>query len=163
MGLATIKKGDIVALVGFTGIRLSDQAVTAATKTELSLTKKDGTVMVFDRKTGVQKDMAEGKEKYANKIMDPEEAPENKVRSKKSKIDAAAKEAAKAARAAEKAPKKKAPVVEVDEDEEDEEEEEEVPAPKKKKAAAAAPAPAKTKTKKKPVVEEDDEDEYEEL
>lgn len=147
--LASVKKGDTVAVVGFTGIRLSDSVVVAATKTTITLNKKNGDEMVFDRKTGEQTNMDEGKEKYANKIMSVEDAPTNKDRAKRKKKN----EVKKAA---------KAPVVEVeeeDEDEEDEEEEEEAPAPKKK---AAAKAPAKPAKKAKKVVA-DEEDEYEEL
>lgn len=150
MSLANVKKGETVALLGFTGIRLADVVVSAATKTEISVEKKDGAIMVFDRKTGVQKNVDEGKEKYANKIVTLEDAPEKKERKAKAKP-------------VKKAVKKVEEIVEEDEDEdEDEEEEEEAPAPKKKavtKKEAAKPA----KKAKKPVVEDDEDDEYEEM
>jgi outer membrane biosynthesis protein TonB len=145
MGLANVTKGDAVVLLGFTGIRLADVKIKAATKTELTVEKADGTLMIFDRKTGVQKNVVEGKEKYANKIVHPDDAPAPKE--KKAKAPAAKK-------AVKKAPE---PVEEEDEDEDEEEDEEEevVVAPKKKTKPAA---PAK---KKKAVVEEDDD--YEEM
>ena len=175
MSLATATKGEIVVLLGFTGIRLADMKIKVATKTELHIEKKDGSLLIFDRKTGIQKNVAEGKEKYANKIVDPEDAPAPKKKAElptgKQNVKKAAKKPAPvevdeddededeeevpAPKA--KAKKKAAPAPVVDEDEDDEDEEEEVPAPKKKKAAAPAP-----KAKKKPVVE-DDEDDYEEM
>lgn len=137
-----------MVLIGFTGIRLSEVTCTAATKTEITMTKKDGTLMIFDRKTGVQTNARDAK--YANKIVNIEDAPPAKEKK------APVKKAAKAA----KAPK----VEEVpEEDFEDEEEAEEVPAPKAKKAKKA---PAKKKAAPVVVEEEDDfdeDDEYEEV
>lgn len=78
-----VKKGDKVALVGFTGIRLADVEVSAVSKTQIKVMKKDGAEMIFDKKTGVQANLPEGKEKYANKIMDLKDAPVNKPKSKK--------------------------------------------------------------------------------
>ena len=152
MTLATATKGDVVVLLGFTGIRLADMKIKVATKTELHIEKKDGKLLIFDRKTGIQKNVDEGKEKYANKIVAEEDAPAPK---KKAPLPTGK------ANVKKKAP---APVVEEDEEDEDEdEEEEEVVAPvKKKKAAAPAPTPA-PKAKKKKVVVEDDEDDYEEM
>ena len=129
------KKGQTVVLIGFTGIRLSEVIASGATKTVITVTKKDGSDMLFDRKTGMQTNCVEGKEKYANKIMSIEDAPEAKAKAPK------------------KAKGKKAPKVEaIPEDEFEDEDEEEAPAPAKKKA------PAK-------VEEDDfeDDDEYEEV
>lgn len=134
MALAA-KKGDKLVLLGFTGIRLAEVEVAKATKTELTVIKANGDEMVFDRKTGVQTNVAEGKEKYANKLVDPADAPAPKAKK--------AKPAKKAA------PKKEEPEVE---EEDEEEEEEEAPKPKKK------PAKGKKKPAKKVEVEEDDED-----
>lgn len=153
MSLANVTKGEAVVLLGFTGIRLADVKIKAATKTELTVEKADGTLMIFDRKTGVQKNVVEGKEKYANKIVHPDDAPAPKEK--------------KAKAPAKKAPAKKAaPVVEEEDEEDDEEEEdeeEEVVVAPKKKAKPAAPANAPAKKAKKPVVEDEEDDEYEEM
>ena len=147
------KKGDSVILKGFTGIKLGVFEVTSATKKTVTITKRNGDELIFDRKTGKQTNVEEGKEKYANSIMEDDGsyvAPSTKGAAKK-----------KAA----KKPAKPAPV-EDDEDDEDEadEDEEEEPKPVKKPANKA---PAKKPAKKAPVVEEDeddeDDDEFEEI
>lgn len=147
------KKGDTVILCGFTGIKLGVFKVTSATKKTVTITKRNGDELIFDRKTGKQTNVEEGKEKYANSIMEDDGsyvAPSTKGAAKK-----------KAA----KKPAKPAPV-EDDEDDEDEadEDEEEEPKPVKKPAKKA---PAKKPAKKAPVVEEDeddeDDDEFEEI
>ena len=149
-----IKKGDKVILKGFTGIKLGVFEVVSATKKTVTINKRNGDEMVFDKATGKQINVEEGKEKYASSIMEDDGsyvAPATRGASKK-------KEAKK--------PAKKAKVEEPEEDEDDEEEEEdEAPAPKKstKKPAKAA------KKSKKPVEvedeedEEEDEDEFEEI
>lgn len=134
-----LKKGEKVILKGFTGIKLGVFEVTAATKKTITICKKNGDEMVFDKKTGKQINVEEGKERYANSIMEDDGsyvAPSTKSASKK--------------KAAKKPANKKAAVEEPEEDEE----EEEAPAPKKssKKPAKAA------KNSKKPVEVEDDED-----
>lgn len=147
-----IKKGNKVILKGFTGIKLGVFEVVSVTKKTVTINKRNGDEMVFDKATGKQINVEEGKEKYANSIMEDDGsyvAPSTRSASKK-----------KAA----KKPVKKAKVEEPEEDEEDEEEEE-TPAPKKstKKPAKAA------KKSKKPVEvedeedEEEDEDEFEEI
>lgn len=141
-----LKKGDNVILKGFTGIKLGVFQITGATKKTLTITKRNGEEMIFDRKTGKQINVEEGKERYANSIMEDDGsyvAPSTKGASKKA--------------TAKKAAKKAAPVVEDDEDED--EDEEEVPVKKPVKKSAKKPV-------KKPVVEEDDEDDdddYEEI
>lgn len=148
MSIANLKKGDSVILKGFTGIKLGVFQITAATKKTVSILKKNGDEMIFDRKTGKQINVEEGKEKYANSIMEDDGsyvAPATRGASKK-----------KAA----KKPAKPEPVEE-DEEDEDEDEEEEEPKPVKKggkKTAKAAPAKKPSK-KAAPVVEEDDDDE----
>lgn len=144
MSLADIKKGETVVLIGFTGIRLAEVQVSAADKKSITITKKDGKELVFDRKTGAQTNVVEGKEKYANSISTVEDAPAPKAKKPAAKAEKPA--------AAKKAPAKKP--AKVEEPEEDEEEEEEEPAPKKK--AAKKPA-------KKAKVEEDEDDDYEEM
>ena len=143
-----LKKGEKVILKGFTGIKLGVFEVTAVTKKTITINKKNGDEMVFDKKTGKQINVEEGKERYANSIMEDDGsyvAPSTKSASKK------------------KAAKKPAKKAKVEEPEEDEEEE--APAPKKstKKPAKAA------KNSKNPVEvedeedEEEDEDEFEEI
>lgn len=149
-----IKKGDKVILKGFTGIKLGVFEVVSATKKTVTITKKTGDEMVFDKATGKQINVEEGKEKYANSIMEDDGsyvAPATRGASKK-------KEAKK--------PAKKAKVEEPEDEEEDDEEEDEAPAPKKSsKKAVKKPA----KKSKKPVEvedeedEEEDEDEFEEI
>lgn len=80
------KKGQTVVLIGFTGIRLSEVVASNATKTVITVTKKDGSDMLFDRKTGMQTNCVEGKEKYANKIMSVEDAPEAKAKKAKTPV-----------------------------------------------------------------------------
>lgn len=143
-----LKKGEKVILKGFTGIKLGVFEVTAVTKKTITICKKNGDEMVFDKKTGKQINVEEGKERYANSIMEDDGsyvAPSTKSASKK--------------KAVKKPASKKAAV------EEPEEDEEEAPAPKNstKKPAKAA------KKSKKPVEvedeedEEEDEDEFEEI
>lgn len=146
-----IKKGDKVILKGFTGIKLGVFEVVAATKKTATINKRNGDEMVFDKATGKQINVEEGKEKYANSIMEDDGsyvAPATLGASKKKEM---------------KKPVKKAKVEEPEDDED--EEEDEAPAPKKstKKPAKAA------KKSKKPVEvedeedEEEDEDEFEEI
>ena len=141
-------KGDTVILCGFTGIKLGVFEVTAATKKTLTLTKANGDELIFDRKTGKQINVEEGKEKYANRIIEDDGSYVAPTRSGAKK------------KAAKKPAKKQPEPVEEDEDEEEEE-----PKPVKKPAKKAA---AKAPAKKAPVVEEDeddedDEDEFEEI
>lgn len=137
-----VKKGEKVIVKGFTGIKLGVFEVEKADKKTVTVLKKNGDEMVFDRKTGKQVNVAEGKEKYANSIMEDDGsyvAPSTKKVSKK--------------KAAKPVTKKAKPEPEDDEDEDDEEEEEVKPVKKAKKSAK--------KTKK--VVEEDDDDDFEDM
>lgn len=137
-----VKKGEKVIVKGFTGIKLGVFEVDKADKKTVTILKKNGDEMVFDRKTGKQVNVAEGKEKYANSIMEDDGsyvAPSTKKVSKKKE--------------AKPVTKKAKPDPEDDEDEDDEEEEEVKPVKKAKKSAK--------KTKK--VVEEDDDDDFEDM
>ena len=142
------KKGDKVIVKGFTGIKLGVFEVASVTKKTVTVIKKNGDEMIFDRKTGRQVNVEEGKEKYANSVMEDDGsfvAPSTRGASKK----AAAKKAAKA----------KPTPVEDDEEEEAEEEDEEPVKTVKKPAKKAAP----DKKPAKKVVEEDDDDDFEEV
>ncbi len=144
------KKGDKVIVKGFTGIKLGVFEVASATKKTITVNKKNGDEMIFDRKTGRQVNVEEGKEKYANSVMEDDGsfvAPSTRGASRK----AAAKKATKA---------KPAPVEDEEEEEAEEEDEDEEPVKPVKKPAKKA-APAKKPAKK--VVEEDDDDDFEEV
>lgn len=143
-----VKKGDKVIVKGFTGIKLCVSEVTEVTKKTITVPKKDGTEMVFDRKTCKQINVEEGKEKYANSVMEDDGsyvAPSTKKVVKK-----------KGKKVAKPVTKKAKPEPEDDEDEDDEEEEEVKPAKKSKPAKKAA-------KKSKKVVEEDDDDDFEDM
>lgn len=168
-----LKKGDQVILKGFTGIKLGVFPVDSVTKKTVTVLKRNGDEMIFDRKTGKQVNVDEGKERYANSIIEDDGsyvAPSTKGASKK-----AAKANTKKAKPEpeddeeddeeeEETPKKsakKAAPVEEDEDEDEEDEDDEEPAPVKK----SSKKPAK-KAAKKPVEEDDDDeddDEFEEV
>lgn len=148
------KKGDKVIVKGFTGIKLGVFEVASATKKTITVNKKNGDEMIFDRKTGRQVNVEEGKEKYANSVMEDDGsfvAPSTRGASKKA--------------AAKKAAKKPAPVEE-DEDEEvdeDEDEDEEPVKPAKKPAKKAAPAKKPAKKVVEEDEDEDDDDDFEEV
>ena len=143
-----LKKGDKVILKGFTGIKLGIVTVESATKKSVTILKKNGDEMVFDKKTGKQINVEEGKEKYANSIVEDDGsfvAP--------STVGAKRKSSKKVTKTT------KAKVEEDDEELEDEDEEDEdEPAPVKKPVKKSK-QPSK---KSKKVVEEDDE-EFEEV
>lgn len=148
------KKGDKVIVKGFTGIKLGVFEVASVTKKTITVNKRNGDEMIFDRKTGRQVNVEEGKEKYANSVMEDDGsfvAPSTRGASKK----AAAKKTAKA---------KPAPVEddEDEEEEEDEDEEEEEPVKPAKKPAKKT-APAKKPAKKVVEEDDDDDDDFEEV
>ena len=140
-----LKKGDKVILKGFTGIKLGVFEIAAATKKTVTVIKKNGDEMIFDRKTGRQVNVEEGKEKYANSIIEDDGsfvAPSTRGASRK--------------KAAKKAAPKAAPVEDDEDEEVEEDEEEEVEKP-------AKPAKKGKKAPAKKVVEEDDDDDFEEV
>lgn len=148
------KKGDKVIVKGFTGIKLGVFEVASVTKKTITVNKRNGDEMIFDRKTGRQVNVEDGKEKYANSVMEDDGsfvAPSTRGASKK----AAAKKTAKA---------KPAPVEddEDEEEEEDEDEEEEEPVKPAKKPAKKT-APAKKPAKKVVEEDDDDDDDFEEV
>lgn len=175
-----LKKGDQVILKGFTGVKLGVFPVDSVTKKTITVLKRNGDEMIFDRKTGKQVNVAEGKERYANSIIEDDGsyvAPSTKGAAKKAakantkkakpepeddeEDEEEEKETPKKSKKVVKKPAKKAAPVEEDEDEEDEDEDDEEPAPVKKPSKK----PAK-KAAKKPVEEDDDDeddDEFEEV
>ena len=146
-----MKKGDKVIVKGFTGIKLGVFSVESTTKKTITVLKKNGDEMIFDRKTGKQVNVEEGKEKYANSIMEDDGsyvAPSTKGAAKK--------------KAAKKAETKSKVEEDYDEDEdiddEDDEDDEDEPAPKKPVKKSNKPV-----KKSKKVVEDDDDDDFEEV
>lgn len=146
--MLNLKKGDKVIVKGFTGIKLCVSEVAKADKKTITVLKKNGDEMIFDRKTAKQINVEEGKEKFANSVMEDDGSYEGHAPVSKKK----GKKAAKAA------PKKVKPEPEEveDEDEDDDEEEEVKPVKKSKK-------PAKKPVKKSKKVEDDDDDDFEEV
>ena len=132
----TMKKGDMVLLHAFTGMKLGPKEVIAADKTTITIDTERRGEITFSRKTGKQIDPEPKEPRYASFITEDDGSFVPPNRKKK-------KPAAK--------PKKK-PEDDEDFDEEDFEEEEPEEKPKKK------PAKSKSTSKKKPESEEDDED-----
>ena len=85
MSLSTLNKGDKVIVKGFTGIKLGVFEVAKVKEKSIVVNKKDGTEMIFSKKTGKQTNVEEGKEKYANSIMidDGSYVPPTRKKSKK--------------------------------------------------------------------------------
>lgn len=111
MSLKSIKKGDSVIVKGFTGIKLGVFKVAKATEKNITVEKKDGSLMIFSKKDGKQTNVEEGKERYANSVMEDDGSYVQPHRGKKT----ADKKPAK------KAKKKVEPEVEEEEFEDDEE------------------------------------------
>lgn len=114
MSLKNVKKGDNVILCGFTGIKLGVFEVIKASEKSISIAKKDGSTLTFSRKTGKQTNVEEGKERYANSIMEDDGSYTPPRRKKKATKKAEKKTTKK------KSAKKAEPI----EDEEPEDEEE---------------------------------------
>ena len=70
MSLNSIKKGESVIVKGFTGIKLGVFTVAKATDKTITVEKKDGNLMIFSKKDGKQTNTKEGKERYANTVME---------------------------------------------------------------------------------------------
>lgn len=109
MSLKNIKKGDTVIMCGFTGIKLGIFEVAKASEKSITVMKKDGTPLVFSRKTGKQTNTEEGKERYANSIIEDDGSYVAPQRGTKKKTE---KKATK-----KKASKKAEEVIEEDEEE----------------------------------------------
>ena len=144
--LKDVKKGDSVILKGFTGIKLGVFEVEKVTDKTVIILKKDGTKMVFSKKTGKQTNVEEGKEKYANSIIEDDGsyvAPNRSGKKKSTKKNA---------------PKKSKKTKEEPEEIEDDEDDEEVEEKPKKKTTKKSKKAAK---KAEPV--EEDEDEFDDF
>ena len=102
MSLKDVKKGDSVILKGFTGIKLGVFEVAKATEKTITLEKKDGTLMTFSRKSGKQTNVEEGKERYANSIMEDDGSYVPPQRKKKAADDEEPKAKKKTAKKAKK-------------------------------------------------------------
>lgn len=68
--MLNLEKGDKVILKGFTGIKLGVFEVARVTDKTVTVLKKDGSKMIFSKKTGKQINVEEGKERFANSIME---------------------------------------------------------------------------------------------
>ena len=110
MSLKSIKKGDSVIVKGFTGIKLGVFTVAKATEKSITVEKKDGSLMIFSKKDGKQTNVEEGKERYANSVMEDDGSYVQPHRGKKTK------------KSAKKPAKKSEPAKEVEEDEDFEDE-----------------------------------------
>lgn len=162
--LMDVKKGDKVALFGFTGISFGLKTVEAADKKTITFTGRAGE-MIFDKKTGIQTNNAKG-DRWANKIYPADELEQHLT----GKQAPAAK--SKTAKKDEKKPSAKVKAAPVEDDEDEDEAPVKKPAAKAEKKAAPAPAKATKKDEKKPAakkaakpaveVEDDDDGEYEE-
>ena len=155
--MLNLKKGDKVIVKGFTGIKLCVSEVAKADKKTITVLKKNGDEMIFDRKTAKQINVEEGKEKFANSVMEDDGSYEGHAPVSKKK-------AKKTVKAASNKVKPEPEEVEDDEDE-DEDEEEEVKPVKKSKKPAKKPVKKSNKPvkKSKKVVEDDDDDDFEEV
>lgn len=85
MSLKSIKKGDSVIVKGFTGIKLGVFTVAKATEKNITVEKKDGSLMIFSKKDGKQTNVEEGKERYANSVMEDDGSYVQPHRGKKTK------------------------------------------------------------------------------
>ena len=101
MSLKNVKKGDSVIVKGFTGIKLGVFTVAKATEKNITVEKKDGSLMIFSKKDGKQTNVEEGKERYANSVMEDDGSYVQPHRGKKTKKDEDKKPAKKSKKQAE--------------------------------------------------------------
>ena len=129
--MLNVEKGDKVILKGFTGIKLGVFEVAKTTDKTVTVMKKNGEKMIFSKKTGKQTNVEEGKEKYANSIMEDDGSfvpPQRKKSAKKSKTKDEDEEKSKKSKKSKKVVEPEPEPMEMedeDEDFEDEFEEEE--------------------------------------
>ena len=101
MSLKNVKKGDSVIVKGFTGIKLGVFTVAKATEKNITVEKKDGSLLIFSKKDGKQTNVEEGKERYANSVMEDDGSYVQPHRGKKTKKDEDKKPAKKSKKQAE--------------------------------------------------------------
>ena len=120
--MLNVNKGDKVILKGFTGIKLGVFTVAKATEKNITVEKKDGSLMIFSKKDGKQTNVEEGKERYANSVMEDDGSYVQPHRGKKTKKEdqKPAKKTKKEDQKPAKKPKKQAEPDDVDEEFEDE-------------------------------------------
>lgn len=83
-----VKVGDKVIMKGFTGIKLGIFEIADADAKSVTIFKKDGSELIFSKKTGKQINCEEGKERYANSIMEDDGSYVAPNRGKRKKKDA---------------------------------------------------------------------------
>lgn len=105
MSLKNLKKGDKVIMKSFTGMPLGVFTIAKATDKNITVQKSNGELRVFSRKTGKQLNIEEGKERFANSIIEddgsyvnPLEKAKKSKKSKKSEKTKTAKKSKKAAK-----------------------------------------------------------------
>ena len=121
MSLKNLKKGDKVIMKAFTGMALGVFTIAKATDKNITIQKSSGELRVFSRKTGKQLNVEEGKERYANSIVEDDGSyvnpleKVNKAKKKKSKKASKKAEEEKESKKSKTKKSKKAKPVEVEE------------------------------------------------
>lgn len=85
MSLKKVTKGDTVILKGFTGIQIGVFKVEKATDKNITILTKNGNKLIFSRATGKQLNVEEGKERWANSIVEDDGSYVRPKRKKKTK------------------------------------------------------------------------------
>lgn len=85
MSLKKVTKGDTVILKGFTGIQIGVFEVEKATDKNITILTKNGNKLIFSRATGKQLNVEEGKERWANSIVEDDGSYVRPKRKKKTK------------------------------------------------------------------------------
>lgn len=125
--MLNLEKGDKVILKGFTGIKLGVFEVARVTDKTVTVLKKDGSKMIFSKKTGKQINVEEGKERFANSIMENDGSYVAPKRGRKKKASS------------KKVSKKPIVEKEIEEDFEEIDEDFEKPEPVRKKTSSKKP------------------------
>lgn len=125
--MLNLEKGDKVILKGFTGIKLGVFEVARVTDKTVTVLKKDGSKMIFSKKTGKQINVEEGKERFANSIMEDDGSYVAPKRGRKKKASS------------KKVSKKPIVEKEIEEDFEEIDEDFEKPEPVRKKTSSKKP------------------------
>lgn len=86
--LQEVTKGDSVILCAFTGMKMARCTIVEEDKKTITIQKKNGSLLVFNRKTGKQENIAPEKERYANSVIPDDGSytpPNSAKKSKKEK------------------------------------------------------------------------------